>query len=270
MKRQKSMAGDLFAVPLSDGTYGLGHIIDRDRYSARCALFAKRSKVTVSLLKGIDDALRGPLTILDLTSNELNSGAWPVIGHHVVDYSAFKIPTDGVGVSHTSGAAPGFLEAYHGLEPWDGMFDPRYHEKQLAPGVLVPTTVRYKRDMAKEDLAAFTASHTSKGGQTSVITEGPAELTLQLVYPGTGLPGTDLLRRRQELERRLEAAGAGEVEGAESGAGVMEIYLRTDDVRRAVPLVEKLAAELGFADEMLIETAALENDEDDEEENDES
>jgi hypothetical protein len=88
----------------------------------------------------------------------------------------------------------------------------------------------------------------------------PALVTIQLLYPGTGLPSTDLLRKRQELERRIEAAGAGEIEGAESGAGVMQIFLRTDDVRRAMPLVEKAAAELGFADDLLIETAPLEDD----------
>jgi hypothetical protein len=95
------------------------------------------------------------------------------------------------------------------------------------------------------------------------VTDGPALVTIQLVYPGAGMPSTDLVRRRQDFERRLEAAGVGDVEGAETGGGVMEVYLRARDVRRAVPLVEKLAEETGWKDDMLIETAPLDDDDDD-------
>ena len=260
MRSQKFGAGDLFAIPLLDGTLGLGHIVNCRRYSANCALFAWRSTDPNSLLDDFDAEPRKPLTILALTTNHLTDGSWPIIGHRQPVYYGFSVPTE-PGTSYTSGAAPGLLAAYHGLEPWDGMFDPRYYEKQLIPGVPVPPTVRYKRDMIKQDVAPSLATSTPKGGQDSVITEGPAELTIQLVYPGTGLPSTELLRKRQELERRLEATGAGEIEGAESGGGVMEVYLRTDDVRSAVPLVEKLAAELGFADDMLIETNPVEDEE---------
>ncbi len=74
------------------------------------------------------------------------------------------------------------------------------------------------------------------------------------------MPSTDDVRRRRDFEHRLEAAGVGDVEGAESGGGVMEVYLRTRDVRRAVPLVEKVAEETGGKDDVLVETAPLDDD----------
>jgi hypothetical protein len=65
---------------------------------------------------------------------------------------------------------------------------------------------------------------------------------------------------RQEMERRLEAEGPGEADSAESGAGVMTIYVLVDDVRRAVPIVERIAGELGFKDDVLIDAASIADD----------
>jgi hypothetical protein len=257
-KKVQFEAGDVFGIPLPDGTFGVGQVALCTRYETACALFGVRGTSLADLAARAADLAR-PLTILTLTDEELETGEWPIVAHRPADYSAFRIPTDGAGTSHTATAGCGFLAACHGLEPWDGMFDPRYYEKLLIPGVPIPPTVRYKRDFAGDAHAAVAVPHPPP------VTEGPAQITIQIVYPGSGLPSTDLLRRRQELERRLEAAGAGEIEGAESGSGVMEIFLRTDEVRRAVPLVEKAAAELGFADDLLIETAPVEDEDDNDE-----
>jgi hypothetical protein len=64
----------------------------------------------------------------------------------------------------------------------------------------------------------------------------------------------------------LEEENAGEVTDAGGGEGVMDIYLATDDVQRAMPIVERLVATLGLAEDTLIEAGPLdEGGEDDEE-----
>src|SRR5262249_19746261 len=147
-KRIKPEAGDLFAVPLIDGTFGLGHVIDVDNYLGPLALFGRRASSPSELTNDLGHTLKAPLTILVLTNNALESGEWLIIGNKKPEYSAFAIPTDGKGTSHTFGAASYFLNAYHGLIPWDGMYDPREYDKLLIPGVPIPPTVRYKRDFA--------------------------------------------------------------------------------------------------------------------------
>jgi hypothetical protein len=48
----------------------------------------------------------------------------------------------------------------------------------------------------------------------------------------------------------------------------MDVFLATDDVRRAMPIVEQALAELGLKEDTLIETAPLDEDDEDEEDED--
>jgi hypothetical protein len=123
----------------------------------------------------------------------------------------------------------------------------------LLPHLAIPPTARFQWTPGAPP---------PRPSKAATVTDGPALVTIQLVYPGTGMPDPELVRRRQDFERRLEEAGAGEVEGAESGAGVMEIQLRTGDVRRALRLIERAAEESGWKDDLLIETAPPGDDED--------
>ena len=253
-KRVKFNVGDFFAVDLDDGTWGLGHIVAADA-TICCALFSARAPSVDALRAALNNARRQPVGLMVTTVVEIRAGRWPIVGHGAPDYPELRVPKlsgEGSGC-YTVRVLAEFLEAYHGLRPWDEWpMSAVWNREILLPHLSVPPTARFQGP------AQAPAPATSK---PPPITDGPALVTIHLLYPGTGLPGTDLLRRRQELERRLEAGGAGEIEGAESGGGVMEVYLRTDDVRRAVPLVEKLAAELGFADDMLIETAPVDDEE---------
>jgi hypothetical protein len=66
------------------------------------------------------------------------------------------------------------------------------------------------------------------------------------------MPSIELLHRRQAVERALEEAGAGEVTDAGGGGGVMDIYLQTDSVRRAAPLVKAALLAAGFEEGVAI------------------
>ena len=268
-KRTTPKAGVIFAVPLCDGTYGLGHVVVYE-YDAMCALFGTRSATPEDLLHGLDEVLSRPVAIVTLTGGELRSGEWPVIAFREPAYPPAWIPKfEGEGaVSYTATAGVGLLNAYHGLIPWDYMLaTPDFYKSMLLPGVPVPPTVRYKRDFALSEQPA--AVHGAPSEPTPQVTEGPAEIHIQILYPGNGLPTVEQLHKRQELERRVEEEGAGEVTDAGGGEGVLDIYLETGDVERAMPIVERLVAELGLAEDTLIEAGPLEDEDEDDEEDDE-
>jgi len=170
-------------------------------------------------------------------------------------YPAYMLDTQGQ--SSTDNLLAMQFDAYYGLRPWDEMADPKYYEKHLFQGTPVPAGVRYKRDFEKE--AAAAAAATPAADEPALqVTEGSGEIHIEIKYPGDALPSVEMLHRRQALENALEAAGAGEVTDAGGGGGVMDIFLRTRDVRRSLPLVEKAVEESGFGQEARIDTAARE------------
>ena len=256
-KRVPVRTGQLVAIPLQDGTWGLGHVAFFEYRSIKCALYACRAGSPEQLAGVVDEAFRTrPVALRELTSDEIRDGDWPVIGERPPEYPAKWL--DMRGYSYTASMARSFLNAYHGLVPWDGMAaEPRLYEFLLLPGVPIPPSARYKRDFAA---SSDPASPPHEGGQAVEVTEGPAEVHIQTVYPGLGLPSVELLRRRQQLERELESRGAGEVTDAGVGEGVMDVHLETQDVRAAMIVVKAIINELGLGEDSIVETHPLEDD----------
>jgi hypothetical protein len=265
-KRIKPKAGDLFAVPLTDGSFGLGHIavFDSVEYlEPSCVLFAHRAARPDDLLVNVDEVMEHPIGVMVTNASELRCGAWPIIGWRRPDYAGFEMPKfmDMKHGSYTVGVLPEFLEAYHGLRPWDEWpMSATWYGDILLPGVPIPPTARYTREFPPSGKAPPAAPPEPP----PPVTEGPAEIHVQILYPGNDLPTVDQLHTRQELERRLEAEGAGEVTDAGGGEGVMDVYLETDDVQRSMPIVERLVAELGIVSDTLIEAGPVDEGEDDE------
>jgi hypothetical protein len=253
-KRVKPHVGQVVAIPLADGSFGLGHVAVFD-ISITIVLFARRARTPEALASEIERGLaEAPIAMMEVTSNELNDGEWPVIGDRPATYPPAMLDTKGK--SFTSPMARTLLSAYHGLLAWDMMADPRYFEWRLLPGVKVPSSIRYKKD-----LEAAVKSETAK--KADEITDGPAEIHVQIVYPGDDLPSIELLHRRQALEERLDASGAGEVTDAGAGEGVMDVFFATQDVKRALPVVKQAVADLGFEADALIEIDPLDEEDDD-------
>lgn len=263
-KRVKVQTGQLMAVPLLDGSCALLHVAlyDGDIVAAH---HAHRKATPVQLLEGLDEAIdNGPIAVLTVTSNRAQDGDWTVIGHRSHAYPPAMLETRGR--SYTAGVVSSFFEAYHGLRPWDEMAVPRWYDEMLLPGVPVPPTVRYKRDFEQEaaaaaaPAAASAAAPAPSGPAEPPITDGPAVIHVEIRYPGDALPSSELLHRRQALERALEEAGAGEVTGAGGGGGVMDIHLDTRDVRHAMPLVHAAVKQAGFEQDATIATLPSEAD----------
>jgi len=265
-KRVKVKTGQIVAVPLRDGSFGLAHVA----HYYGCAVtahFAHREATPERLLDGLEGAMKDRLlTILDVTSDEIQDGRWPVIGHKEPMYPATML--DMKGTSYTGNMSKWFFDAYYGLVPWDGMHDPRYYEKMLLPGVPVPPTVRYKRDFemaaaAQAAAAATTSTATATENTGPAITEGPGVIHIEIKYEGEGLPTMELLHRRQAIEDGLESAGAGTVTDAGGGGGMMDIYLESKDVARALPFVHAAIKEAGFEKDARIEVEPISDGDDD-------
>ncbi len=275
-RRVKVKTGQIVAVPLRDGTFGLGHVAQYTYLQAILAHFDHRAKHAADLIEGAEEAMKHRLlTILAVTSDEIYDGHWPVIGHKEPTYPAALL--DMKGTSHTGNVSRWFFDAYYGLVPWDAMAaTPRYFENMLLAGVPVPPTARYKRDFEK---GAETAVGTTPGGaaveaspvtdseQVAMNTEGAGVVHIAIKYDGDGLPSIPLLKRRQAIEDALESAGVGEVTDAGGGGGIMDIYLETKDMSHAMPFVHAAIKEVGFEKDARIEVEPM-SDDDSEEQDD--
>lgn len=134
-KRQSWKAGDLFAVPLSDGRHVLGQILnDADEFAGDrpCVYFDK----IVDPHAPYSSAALSESDIILATSTAIfyvENGRWPVVGHQEVWLPPDKWPnakyrfpgSSWIGAKfHDAGIIEDFLEAYYGLCPWDRYFDP--------------------------------------------------------------------------------------------------------------------------------------------------
>ena len=137
--------GDIFGIPLPDGSMGTGQILSLEPdalNSVGCAFFS----VTVGPA-GLSGSVE-PIAALLVTPDLLKNGVWPVkskapvfLERHERPYELFRA-SHWVGVKVTgSGIVQEFLAAYHGLTPWDAWHDPNYLDSLLLPGVARPEHV---------------------------------------------------------------------------------------------------------------------------------
>lgn len=124
-KPQKWKVGDVFSIPLSDGTFAFGQVVWAEFKSfANCALFNCKE----TQIPSIDKIVASPIiSVINATSIELDCFEWTVIGNTAVHIEKTQVPKmhrgeNEVGSLSYSGAALSNLaEAYYGLEPWNAM-----------------------------------------------------------------------------------------------------------------------------------------------------
>lgn len=153
-KRYKWQVGDLFAVPLSDGTRTLGQVVAHKPRSFAGAV------VCGFTLSDSPEASPAPthvertafLAIQHVTPELLDYGQWLVIGHaSVPDLTSLVDPRTLEGSVwigkdvHGAGLAVRFLEACLALRPWDEMHDPGYYEAWLLSPSMKPEGLIYTK-----------------------------------------------------------------------------------------------------------------------------
>jgi hypothetical protein len=140
MPRQVPRTGDTFAVPLDDGSFGLGQVVDVKPIfmnSITCAFFVDRAAspddLVASSLQKSDI-----ISCLLVTRDQFNKGKWRRIGNAKVSAPTKWFPYREVESSGWvgakvigSGIINSFLSAYHGLRNWEEMKDPKYYDSLL-------------------------------------------------------------------------------------------------------------------------------------------
>jgi len=240
-KKIEAREGDLFAIPLCDGSFGLGHVVHvvvcgRDRTPSIVLLSAHGHALQQLLDHG-----RVPVSAMIVTGDMLADGDWPIIGNESPTYP-FAIPRDDEPGSscHTAIAAPRLLEFLHGIRKLPPDWKPSLQEQLLLPGMRMPPG--WKDGAIGAEASGGPRASTAAANPP----EGPGELHVAILYEGNGMPTVEDLRLRQEAERRLGEIG--EVTEAGAGGGIMDIYVQVDSGRRALARTALILRELGVTD----------------------
>ena len=118
---------DYFLVPLLDGQFGVGQILEADSHVPFCALTALR--VTPQAV--INPFSAGDIiAFVRISPAGLRSGTWPLAGfdqiptfRHLIDYDGSKALDFPDHPIHDPAVIEAFLSAWHGLYPWDAFGD---------------------------------------------------------------------------------------------------------------------------------------------------
>lgn len=117
--------GSVFAVPLSDGTFTFGQVLEEGGDVITAGFFATCSPTPETNLQSLDK--KRLFSILEITCNHLEQGEWKEIGKKLPVVWKWRFPNfkhrlfhNGVGSkSYTSALVQEFINAYFGLIPWN-------------------------------------------------------------------------------------------------------------------------------------------------------
>ncbi len=149
--KQKWRPGDLFAIPLANGSEMIGQVLGHEASalnSVGCALFDEQVHRQSIESPPVERILSVVLTTRDL----LDSGAWTVFRNAPVTIPRDQIPFESLRSSGFVGAkivgsanVTKFASACFGLDPWDGWHDPEYLDRLLFGGRQRPPQAVYRK-----------------------------------------------------------------------------------------------------------------------------
>jgi hypothetical protein len=134
--------GDIFSIPLNDGTFSYGQVLDK-KYCT-CALFEIRSNNLNVALENFNESR--VVTVLHLSNGDLlNNGNWTVL----FNTTTLIDPNCGTGGRFGDIGSKSYgqcrimsdlANSWWGLLPWNAMYDEKYYDGLLLNGVLRPKT----------------------------------------------------------------------------------------------------------------------------------
>jgi hypothetical protein len=140
MTAQSWDQADIFALPLLDGGEGFGQVIAPEDGGA-LILLTLRTGARADVVAPI----RGPdvVAILRTTATPLDDGTWPVVGLESLPFEQSALdPSRGPADPVDPAVVEAFLNACHGLLPWDYFPDKILFDTILAKGVERPAKAR--------------------------------------------------------------------------------------------------------------------------------
>ncbi|QFT87394.1 hypothetical protein FIU87_01905 [Bacillus sp. THAF10] len=144
---QKWKVGDVFTVPLSDGTYSFGQVLWETYNSPNCALFDCRGKENLP----IETITSSPVfSVLNITAKFLDCFEWKVIGNVPVEITKDDVPKEHRGestvgsLSFSSAILSELAEVYYGLKPWNSAYKQDFYDELLMPKIKRPQNIIIK------------------------------------------------------------------------------------------------------------------------------
>jgi len=151
-KRPRYTPGMVYAVPLADGTFGIAQ--------AGEAMWPNVIYVALYLDRYPDVPADVPslqrenvVSRVATWKKDLNKDTWLPLGVATQMAAPHEFPNEAsadqgyVGAKHYGvGILAEFLSAFHGLLPWNVMFDPAYYDRLLAPGAARSDKIRMLSD----------------------------------------------------------------------------------------------------------------------------
>jgi len=147
-KHLRYKPGMVYAVPLVDGTFGLAQAGEAMLPNViYVALYLDRYP---DVPAGVPSMQRENIVSLVATwKKNLNKGAWLPLGIATQAAARHEFPNEAVADQgyvaakhYDAGILAEFLSAFHGLLPWNVMFDPAYYDRLLAPGAARSDKIR--------------------------------------------------------------------------------------------------------------------------------
>jgi hypothetical protein len=152
-KKKEWNSGDVFLVPLKNGKYAIGQILDLQMPNiVRVALFDE-IVTSLDVFKLSECCSVSNLISLVASSREqLDYDVWKLMGTKQIDISKKSFPNEEfrkkkwVGATHYDAAIlEDFLNSFYALLPWDDWFNPNYLDNFLIDVSKKPTNLIYKK-----------------------------------------------------------------------------------------------------------------------------
>ena len=143
---------DVFAVPLLNGNYSIGHVLDQRMINTvRIALYDEciNDLNCIDFLNIVDD--KNLISLIEITREQLDYGVWPIIGNKKNTIPVENYPNEKFrsnkwinSIVRDAALAEDFINSYYGFLPWDDWFDPNYLDKYLISSSKKPNNLLYK------------------------------------------------------------------------------------------------------------------------------
>ena len=144
-KKQKWKVGDIFQIPLENGTYSFGQVLWKNYTQPVCGLI----DINATTVPTIEEIINNPfISVLSITPNSLDNHKWKVLGNMNVNIQKDDVSekfngTPCIGAkSFTSGILENLANAFYGFSPWNVLADMGYFDQILLPTVERPSTAK--------------------------------------------------------------------------------------------------------------------------------
>jgi len=142
---------DVFAIPLDNGKYSIGHILDQGLINTiRIALFDE-------VIESLDDInvdilcdIQNLISLIEVTKEQVDYGVWKIIGKKNSQIPQDRYANEKFRKNNLAGSkvydaalAEDFMNAYYALIPWDDWFNPDYLDNFLVDKNKKPNNLIY-------------------------------------------------------------------------------------------------------------------------------